>query len=185
MCEKCFPLLGNDFKVLTKQVSMGTLAVYTGKTLVGAGVSFTASGRTLRCGGRTPVWGGTLVWGRDLGVGGRTLVWGLQWSTACVPATSPHSPEIKLQANLPSPTPLHSNLKATLPFQGCLWDFKDGFLCRSLVFLADRSAGRGGLWQPARLTASSPTSQGISFAHLRASPVRTQTLSWGCWPGEH
>lgn len=46
-CEKCFPLLGNDFqRILQSRVSMGTLAVYTG-SLGGAGVSFTASGRTL------------------------------------------------------------------------------------------------------------------------------------------
>ena len=48
---------------------MGTRAGYTG-SLGGAGVSLTASGRTL-------VWGaGPRYGGRDLGVGGGTLVWG-------------------------------------------------------------------------------------------------------------
>ena len=48
---------------------MGTRAGYTG-SLGGAGVSFTASCRTL-------VWGaGPWCRGRDLGVGGGTSVWG-------------------------------------------------------------------------------------------------------------
>ena len=65
-CEKCFPLLGNDFqRILQSRVSMGTRAGYTG-SLGGAGVSLTASGRTL-------VWGaGPRYGGRDLGVGGGT-----------------------------------------------------------------------------------------------------------------
>lgn len=59
-CEKCFPLLGNDFqRSLQSRVSMGTRAGYTGN-LGGAGVSFVASGRTLVrgagpwCGGPHP-----------------------------------------------------------------------------------------------------------------------------------
>ena len=49
-CEKCFPLLGNDFqRILQSRVSMGTRAGYTG-SLGGAGVSFTASCGTSVCG---------------------------------------------------------------------------------------------------------------------------------------
>ena len=62
-----------------------------------------------QCGGQDLGVGvGSRCGGQDLGVGAATR------HSCCLLATSPHSPEIKLQANLPSPTPLHSNLKATL-----------------------------------------------------------------------
>ena len=116
-----------------------------------------------------------LLWTQIGGAG--PWCWGPHLATAVAfwqPALT-HLKSSYRQICLPPHT--HSNLKATL----CS---KDGFLCRSIVFLADCSAGRGGLWPWSSQADSilSPARQGISFACLRGFPRQNpDSESWGHW----